>query len=62
MKKEDGQILFAATDFANHVGCAHLTELDRRVAEGLLKREYRSDPMLELLIELGKAHGGRRTV
>lgn len=56
MKYEDGQLLFSATDLANHLGCTHLTELDRRVAEGLIQRDYRQDPMLDLLIELGEIH------
>jgi hypothetical protein len=53
MKKEkDGQVLFSATDLANHLGCVHLTTLERQVADGLLTREFRHAPMLELLIEL----------
>ena len=56
MKRESERILFSATDLANHLGCTHLTTLERQVADGLLTREYRHDPMLELLIELGEAH------
>lgn len=56
MKREHGQLLFSATDLANHLHCPHLTELERQVCEGQLKLEYRSDPTLELLRELGEAH------
>ena len=56
MKKQDGQLLYAATDLANHLGCSHLTELERAVAEGRLKLEYHTDPTLDLLAELGQAH------
>ena len=56
MKQENGQFLFSATDLANHLSCAHLTELDRLVAEGSLKFEYHPDPMVDLLSELGQRH------
>ena len=56
MKHEHGQLWFSATDLANHLGCTHLTGLNRKVADGLLKLEYRRDPMLELLIELCQMH------
>jgi uncharacterized protein len=56
MRKQGHQLLFAATDLANHLVCTHLTELERAVAEERIKLEYYSDPTLELLAELGKAH------
>lgn len=43
MKKDNGQFRYSATDLAKHLGCTHLTELDRKVAEGLLKLEIKPD-------------------
>ena len=34
----------SATDLANHLGCAHLSQLDLAVAEGRAKRPHRNDP------------------
>lgn len=51
-----GQLLFSATDLANHLGCTHATVLDRQRFDGEIEAVYRSDPMLELLIELGDRH------
>lgn len=56
MKKELGQILFSATDLANHLGCEFATLLDRQYVNGDIALEYHTDPMLELLIELGNRH------
>jgi len=56
MKYENGQLAFSATDLAHHLSCQHLTELERRFAEGDLAREQFHDPVLELLIELGERH------
>jgi len=56
MKLENGHLALSATDLAHHLSCKHLTELERRVAEGTLEREHYHDPVLELLIELGKRH------
>ncbi len=56
MKYENGQLAFSATNLAHHLSCQHLTELERRFAEGTLEREHYPDPVLELLIELGERH------
>jgi predicted RecB family nuclease len=56
MKHENGQLLYSATDLAHHLSCQHLTELERKFAEGGLKREHYHDHVLELLIELGERH------
>jgi len=53
---ENHQILFSPTDLATFLGCAHATALDRAVAEGRLEKEYRADPTLDLLKELGERH------
>ncbi|QEG24776.1 TM0106 family RecB-like putative nuclease [Mariniblastus fucicola] len=56
MKKTNGAILFSATDLANHLACSHTTQLNRQYVDGDIKLEYREDPMLDLLIELGENH------
>ena len=56
MKKQNGQTLYSATDLANHLGCDFATHLDRQYVDGAISLEYRNDPMLELLIELGNMH------
>ncbi len=50
------EVILSATDLANHLSCAHLTELNRLVANGKLQKPYRNDPILEVLIERGIAH------
>ncbi len=56
MKNQSDQLCFSPTDLANHLACKHLTELERQVAVGEIESQYNHDPMLELLIELGKRH------
>lgn len=56
MRHENHQLLFSPTDLATFLSCAHATELDRAVAEGRLKKEYRADLTLDLLRELGERH------
>lgn len=46
----------SATDLSNHLSCRHLTELNRKVALGELKRPYWTDPQLEILIKRGQDH------
>jgi uncharacterized protein len=46
----------SATDLANHLGCAHLSQLDLAVAQGRARRPHRNDPILELLAERGREH------
>lgn len=46
----------AATDLANHLGCAHLTQLDRAAAEGRAAAPIWTDPVLEMLKERGLKH------
>jgi predicted RecB family nuclease len=47
------------TDLANFLSCRHRTALDLAVALGALEEEREFDPMLERLIELGRAHEDR---
>ena len=46
----------AATDLSNHLACACLTQLNRKVATEELKRPYRNDPSLEILAQRGREH------
>ncbi len=56
MKCENNQLQFSATDLTNFLGCKHAAELDRELAHGRIQSEFRSDPTLDLLIELGNRH------
>jgi uncharacterized protein len=56
MKYEDYHLQFSATDLTNYLGCSHATELDRELAFGRIESEFRSDPTLDLLVELGNRH------
>ncbi len=49
-------LLLSATDLTNHLGCRHLTELDRAVAERRLPKPSWRDPALKLLQERGFRH------
>jgi uncharacterized protein len=46
----------SATDLSNHLGCAHLSQLDLAVAQGRASRPHRNDPIVELLAERGREH------
>ncbi|HWE45772.1 MAG TPA: TM0106 family RecB-like putative nuclease [Caulobacteraceae bacterium] len=56
MKLVDKQIRLSATDLVGHLNCRHLTELDRKVAQGELGAPKIWDPSLEALWERGKEH------
>src|SRR5262245_36878874 len=56
MQLHAGTLALSASDLANHLACAHLTNLEREVAEGKRARLYRNDPALERLKERGKEH------
>lgn len=56
MHIHDDKIRLSATDLANHLGCAHLSQLDLLVTKGDLARPLRTDPVLELLVERGEIH------
>lgn len=53
---ESDSLKLAATDLANHLSCAHLTQLNRLVALKEIKRPNWRDPSLDVLIERGEAH------
>lgn len=53
----DGSLLkLSATDLAGFLGCGHLTELERMVAEGRAEYPAWRDPMLAVLQERGLVH------
>lgn len=49
-------ISLSATDIARHLGCPHLTQLDRAAAEGRLAAPTWTDPILEMLQQRGFDH------
>jgi predicted RecB family nuclease len=56
MRLVDELIRLSATDLANHLGCVHLSELNRAVAEGRAERPTWRDPIGDLLRERGHQH------
>ena len=56
MQKLDGTLVYSASDLTGFLACAHLTQLEKRAANGLLQRPHRKDPLVDLLSEKGLAH------
>ena len=56
MTEAEGKFQLTATDLANHLGCQHITQLDRKVALKELNKPHRNDPALEVLIQRGREH------
>jgi predicted RecB family nuclease len=56
MNFTDNIFQLSATDLSNHLSCRHLTELNRKVALGELKKPHWTDPQLEILIQRGHDH------
>jgi len=56
MRLVDELLRLSATDLANHLGCIHLSELNRAAAQGLVRRPRWADPLGELLRERGHEH------
>lgn len=56
MKYISDSFELAATDLSNHLSCAHLTQLQRQVALGEIKKPSYRDPSLDVLIQRGKDH------
>lgn len=46
----------AATDLSNHLGCVHLTQLERKAALKEITKPKWYDPSLEALVQRGKEH------
>ncbi|WP_292124982.1 TM0106 family RecB-like putative nuclease, partial [Mesorhizobium sp.] len=51
-----GELRLSASDLVGHLGCRHLSVLDRAVAEGRLAKPTYWDPQLEVLRERGAVH------
>jgi uncharacterized protein len=56
MRFVDELLRLSATDLANHLGCVHLTQLNRLAAQGLAHRPVWDDPLGALLRERGIKH------
>ncbi|MBL7840165.1 MAG: TM0106 family RecB-like putative nuclease [Cyclobacteriaceae bacterium] len=50
------QFELAATDLSNHIGCAHLTQLNRKAARKELDKPNWYDPSLQVLMIRGQEH------
>ncbi|MBX2898579.1 MAG: hypothetical protein KF775_02955 [Cyclobacteriaceae bacterium] len=48
--------VLSASDLANHLSCDHLTQLERKVALGEIRKPSYRDPSLDILIQRGKDH------
>ncbi|MGQ0582224.1 MAG: TM0106 family RecB-like putative nuclease [Reyranella sp.] len=49
-------IQLSASDLVGHINCRYLTDLDLKVAKGLLAKPTYQDPGLDVLIERGRQH------
>ncbi len=56
MRLVDELLRLSATDLANHLGCIHLSQLNRAAAQGLVRRPRWDDPLGDLLRERGHEH------
>ena len=56
MRMAGGTLEFSASDLIGHLNCRHLSELNRRVLDGILTKPSFWDPSLELLRERGRIH------
>jgi uncharacterized protein len=52
----DGILRLSATDLANHLGCAHLSQQSRAVAEGRARKPKWQDPVAAILQQRGEDH------
>jgi len=59
MKLLPSGLRLSASDLANHLGCRHLTLLDRGVAEGRIEASRWRDPALQAMAERGLEHERR---
>jgi predicted RecB family nuclease len=56
MRLVDEFLRLSATDLANHLGCAHLTQRSLAVAEGRARKPKWQDPIADILRERGMEH------
>jgi predicted RecB family nuclease len=52
----DGTLGLSPSDLANHLACAHLTQLELRVQRGELERPHVDDPYGRIIMAKGNAH------
>jgi predicted RecB family nuclease len=52
----DGTLRLSPTDLANHLACAHLTQLELRVVRGELERPRVVDPYGQIIMRKGNEH------
>ena len=52
----DGTLLLSPSDLANHLACAHLTQLELRVQRGELARPHVDDPYGQIILRKGNEH------
>ncbi|HET9242777.1 MAG TPA: TM0106 family RecB-like putative nuclease [Gaiella sp.] len=52
----DKQLGLSPTDLANHLACAHLTQLELRVQRGELERPHVDDPYGQIIMAKGNVH------
>ena len=55
-KLDNGALVLSPSDLVGHAACAHRTVLDRQLADGLISKPQRDDPMLDLLVNRGVRH------
>jgi uncharacterized protein len=56
VRASEAGLLLSATDLANHLGCRHLTHLERLRVEGRIEPPRFEDAMADVLRERGLAH------
>jgi predicted RecB family nuclease len=56
MQQIGPHLRFSASDLVGHLDCHHLTALDAAVARGTAKKPKIWDPVLDTLVERGRAH------
>ena len=56
MRYNSADFNLAATDLSNHLSCSHLTQLERKVARGEIRKPTYRDPSLDVLIQRGQEH------
>jgi uncharacterized protein len=56
MRLVEGRLRLSPTDLANHLACAHLTQLELRVQRGELERPHVDDPYGRIIMSKGNEH------
>src|SRR5687767_15735010 len=56
MQALDGRLTFSPSDLTGYLACGHLTQLERRVAQGLLAAPAAENPEAELVKRKGEEH------